>query len=396
MLSAFTAQPPNRRRQSRQTLRHRRAGFLKLSAFVMPAASMTASHRDEPQRPTPERLLWASNHGPFLLRRRQDVIDDLTGLTDRLVGAHADLLSGEPPASIAPSYFVNVAPEPVAIPRCDLAWLLTPAKAESLVFEDEACCDTVSALRPRMAETAIAVSIAAQRAAAREAASSSGAVAECDLVSRVKAEVDERWSSKELRELIDLERKHGSAAWPDAQLEADRHSELLGWRFGGPSAWLVFAAYVESELRYGPREFAASAIGGALETFHELEPHELAAASGLACLSEVSRPIWARAATVIAAWHSGPAETAHAVAPPPVARSDDSEFVSVDEASSRLGLNRKTLYDAIREPSVPGVAKIGGRIVIAWSAFRGAISRGEIDLSDPASPKSLPSKRVRR
>jgi predicted DNA-binding transcriptional regulator AlpA len=247
-----------------------------------------------------------------------------------------------------------------------------------------------------MTETAIAVAIAVHRTVGQLDASGTGADAECDLVTRVAAEVEFRWTRDEIRELIGLEREHGSRSWPTAQLEADRHPDLQGWQFGGPSAWLAFAAHVEAELRYGPRDFAASTLGGSLETVHALDSRELEAASSLLCLSEVSNPTWARAATFIRQWHNPIAEEPQAVARPPVAESDDDEFISVDEASSRLGINRKTLYDAIREPSVPGVAKIGGRIVIAWSAFRGAISRGEIDLSDPASPKSLPSKRVRR
>ena len=40
------------------------------------------------------------------------------------------------------------------------------------------------------------------------------------------------------------------------------------------------------------------------------------------------------------------------------------EFISVDELAAELGLNRKTLYNAIKLRQVPGVRTIGSRIVV--------------------------------
>ena len=40
------------------------------------------------------------------------------------------------------------------------------------------------------------------------------------------------------------------------------------------------------------------------------------------------------------------------------------EFVSVDELAAELQLNRKTLYNAIRQRQVPGVRAVGNRIIV--------------------------------
>ncbi len=53
-------------------------------------------------------------------------------------------------------------------------------------------------------------------------------------------------------------------------------------------------------------------------------------------------------------------------------------MVTVDQAATRLGVNRKTLYEAFRKSEAPGVAKIGGRFVIDWTAFHAAIAAGGV------------------
>ena len=58
------------------------------------------------------------------------------------------------------------------------------------------------------------------------------------------------------------------------------------------------------------------------------------------------------------------------------------EFVSVDELAVELGLNRKTIYNAINLQQIPGIRRLGGRIlvhrptVVGWVRNgRGAVSR---------------------
>ncbi len=58
------------------------------------------------------------------------------------------------------------------------------------------------------------------------------------------------------------------------------------------------------------------------------------------------------------------------------------EFVSVDELAVELGLNRKTLYNAINLQQIPGIRRLGNRIlvhrptVVEWvRSGRGAVPR---------------------
>jgi excisionase family DNA binding protein len=58
------------------------------------------------------------------------------------------------------------------------------------------------------------------------------------------------------------------------------------------------------------------------------------------------------------------------------------EFISVDDLAAELGVNRKTLYNAISQHRIPGVRPIGKRLVvhrptvIEWlCSGRGAVPR---------------------
>lgn len=53
------------------------------------------------------------------------------------------------------------------------------------------------------------------------------------------------------------------------------------------------------------------------------------------------------------------------------------EFITVDECAALLRLNRKTVYDAVREGELPGAKTVRGTIrirketVLAWFASEG-------------------------
>lgn len=51
------------------------------------------------------------------------------------------------------------------------------------------------------------------------------------------------------------------------------------------------------------------------------------------------------------------------------------EIIPVDEVAARLSVNRKTLYAAIQRNEVPGVIRIGRRIMINWTVYSKAIGR---------------------
>ncbi|MBZ4408643.1 helix-turn-helix domain-containing protein [Myxococcus sp. XM-1-1-1] len=58
------------------------------------------------------------------------------------------------------------------------------------------------------------------------------------------------------------------------------------------------------------------------------------------------------------------------------------DFLTVDEAANLLRVNRKTLYEAIRLGSVPGVVRIGKALrvqrdaLLAWSSGNSGPSLG--------------------
>jgi len=56
-------------------------------------------------------------------------------------------------------------------------------------------------------------------------------------------------------------------------------------------------------------------------------------------------------------------------APPPGRQQQPPEFVTVEEASALLRVNSKTLREAIRRNSVPGVIKLGRAVRIHWPAL---------------------------
>ncbi len=63
------------------------------------------------------------------------------------------------------------------------------------------------------------------------------------------------------------------------------------------------------------------------------------------------------------------------------------EFISVGELAKELRLNRKTLYNAINQQQIPGIRRVGNRIlvhrpsVVEWMrSGRGAVPRSRREL----------------
>lgn len=48
---------------------------------------------------------------------------------------------------------------------------------------------------------------------------------------------------------------------------------------------------------------------------------------------------------------------------------EETEFITVVEAAHRTRVGRNTFYEAIKRNEVPGVKRIGKRIVIHWKTF---------------------------
>jgi excisionase family DNA binding protein len=62
---------------------------------------------------------------------------------------------------------------------------------------------------------------------------------------------------------------------------------------------------------------------------------------------------------------------------PPRVRSTTGETITADEAASRLGISKSSLYEALRKAEVPGL-QIGGRWVLPRARFERFINGEEL------------------
>ena len=321
---------------------------------------------------SPQDVWLASAPGPFLIRHRDELLDELAGLGPRLVEGMGTILQGEALASAQP------------FGQLDLGALMAPASDLQLQVLGEDVRSEFIGMRRRLTLVAVAVSEAVARAAETGSA---------EAVLRAAVEVIEAWyDPASLARLMDFVSKHGPAGPRVPILEPDQRDQFAGWRMGGPPAWLAFAAHVGAELELGPRHHASVEVGGIEAVLApmvtKLLGAEFYAARHLQTRIDVTAPIWDAAGRELERFRAGePVGTAQelvAVAeaePAFVEEVAERNFSSVEEVASVLGVAKNTLYGALQKHQrVPGVVRIGSRKVIDLAAFLRAVDRGDVDL----------------